>query len=416
ISPDGRYIAYPRVIERRQSIWLRQLATNTNSEIVPGSGRLLGLAFANSGEYLYFARGDPPALYRISLVGGVPVKILDRVEANFSLSADDSQIVFIRKTITRDGQREFSLMISHPDGSDERTLLVRTHPDDLDVPVWSPDGQAIFCSYGNSEGGGRNMSLIEVRVADGAKKDLLPDRFFRIAKIAWLPHKTGLIMAARKKLEDNNQLWLVSYPDLEVKQITEGLPAFLDLSVAGDSDKAVATQATRISDLWVGSSRQPASGKKITQASDELCWTHDGRLVYNSSTVSGNGDLWIMHPDGTEQKQLTANAATNGTPAVTPDNRYIVFRSNRSGPLDLWRMNIDGGNQIQLTTGATADNPTISPDGRWVLYNTTDDKHLWRVPIDGGRPAPLTEYPAYYPAVSPDGRMIACMERSEFKR
>src|SRR5262249_24123057 len=95
ISTDGRYIAYPRVIERRQSIWLRQLATNTNSEIVPGSGRLLGLAFANSGEYLYFAGGDPPALYRISLVGGVPVKILDRVEANFSLSADDSQIVFI---------------------------------------------------------------------------------------------------------------------------------------------------------------------------------------------------------------------------------------------------------------------------------------------------------------------------------
>jgi Tol biopolymer transport system component/DNA-binding winged helix-turn-helix (wHTH) protein len=415
ISPDGRYIAYSRVIEQKQSVWLRQLATKTNMELVPGSGRLFGLAFANNGEYLYFVRGDPPALYRISVVGGVPVKIVDRVEGNFSVSADDAQIVFIRKIITPDGQREHSLVIARADGSDERTLLVRAHPDDLDIPVWSADGQAIFCSYGNSEGGARTMSLIEVRVADGTRRDLLPDRFFRIAKLAWLPHNTGLIMSARKRLEDSNQLWLISYPDLEVKQITEGLPAFLDLSVAADSDKTVASQATRISDLWVASSRQPGSGKKITQAIDELCWTPDGQLVY-ASTASGSRDLWIMRQDGTEQRQLTVNAAMNGAPVVTPDSRYIVFTSNRSGGLHLWRMNSDGTNQIQLTTEATADNPTISPDGKWVLYNTTDDKRLWSVSIDGGTPERLTEYPANYPSVSPDGRMIACMERSEFKR
>jgi len=221
-------------------------------------------------------------------------------------------------------------------------------------------------------------------------------------------------MSARKRLEDNNQLWLVSYPDLQVNQITEGLASFLDLSVAGNSDKAVATQATRISDVWVGSRDEPGNLKKITQAIDELCWTSDGQLVY-VSTASGNRDLWIMHPDGTQQKQLTVNAAMNGTPAVSPDNRYIAFTSNRSGELHLWRMNLDGTNQIQLTTGATADNPTISSDGRWVFYNTTDDRHLWRVSIDGGLPLRLTDYPAYYPAVSPDGRMIACVERNQFK-
>ena len=414
ISPDGRYIAYSRVIEQKQCIWLRQLATNINVELVQGSGRLHGMAFANSGEYLYFVRGDPSALYRISLLGGAPAKIADSALGNLSLSDDDSQIAFVRQTITADGQREFSLVVARTDGSGERSLLVRAHPDVLNVPVWAPGGQAVFCSYGNSEGGGRTMSLVEVRVADGATRELIPDRFFRIAKIAWLPHKTGMIMSARKKLEDNNQLWLVSYPDLEVKQITEELADFLDLSVAGNSDKAVATQATRISDVWVGSSREPGSLKKITQAIDELCWTPDGQLVY-VSTASGNRDLWIMHPDGTQQKQLTVNTAMNGSPAVSPDNRYIAFTSNRSGALHLWRTNIDGTNQIQLTTTATADNPTISPDSKWVLYNTTDDRHLWRVSIDGGPPVRLTDYPAYYPAVSPDGRMIACVERNQFK-
>src|SRR5215471_4289393 len=357
ISPDGRYIAYSRVIEQKQCIWLRQLAPNTNAELVQGSGRLHGMAFANSGEYLYFVRGDPSALYRISLLGGAPAEIADSALGNLSLSDDDSQIAFVRQTITADGQRGFSLVVARTDGSGERSLLVRAHPDVLNVPVWAPGGQAVFCSYGNSEGGGRTMSLVEVRVADGATRELIPDRFFRIAKIAWLPHKTGLIMSARKKLEDNNQLWLVSYPDLEVKQITEELADFLDLSVAGNSDKAVATQATRISDVWVGSRDEPGNLKKITQAIDELCWTSDGRLVY-VSTASGNRDLWIMHPDGTQQKQLTVNTAMNGSPAVSPDNRYIAFTSNRSGALHLWRTNIDGTNQIQLTTTATADNPT----------------------------------------------------------
>lgn len=78
-------------------------------------------------------------------------------------------------------------------------------------------------------------------------------------------------------------------------------------------------------------------------------------------------------------------------------------------------MNIDGSNQVPLTNGAGKDYPAVSHDGKWVLYNTTDDWHLWRVPIDGGEPERLTDYPASYPSVSPDGKMIACMGRNEPK-
>jgi Tol biopolymer transport system component len=120
-----------------------------------------------------------------------------------------------------------------------------------------------------------------------------------------------------------------------------------------------------------------------------------------------------MQPDGTSQKQLTTNAATNGTPAVAPDNRYMVFMSNRSGSFQVWRMDMDGANQIQLTTGVAKNFPAVSPDGKWVLYNTTDDWHVWKVSIDGGEPFMLTEYPAPYPSASPNGKMIACLGRTE---
>src|SRR5262249_20276657 len=67
ISPDGKYVAYSRIIEKNQSIWLKQLATNTNVEIVPATGPnpIYGVAFANSGDSIYFVRGDPTALYRV---------------------------------------------------------------------------------------------------------------------------------------------------------------------------------------------------------------------------------------------------------------------------------------------------------------------------------------------------------------
>jgi Tol biopolymer transport system component len=78
-------------------------------------------------------------------------------------------------------------------------------------------------------------------------------------------------------------------------------------------------------------------------------------------------------------------------------------------------MNLDGSNQIQLTNGPAKDHPAISGDGKWVIYNTTDDWHLWKVSIDGGEPQRLTGHIASWPAVSPDGKLIACLGRDELR-
>ena len=46
-----------------------------------------------------------------------------------------------------------------------------------------------------------------------------------------------------------------------------------------------------------------------------------------------------------------------------------------------------------------------------MFYDTTSDWHLWKVPIDGGEPERVSEQPALCAAVSPDGKMIACVGR-----
>ena len=414
ISPDGKYVAYTQMFKGRYSIWIRQLTTNTNSEIVSPSDDIVGMTFSHTGEYLYYVAGSPSALYRVSLAGDLPTKILERLEGKFSLSPDDSRIAFIRVSTSSNGQQEHALMIANSDGSNESKLLTRQYPDKLDAPVWSPDGESIVCAYGNSAAGSQGVSLVEVKAVNGSTRELSSEKFFNIANLAWLPQKTGLIMTAAKKSEGYRQLWRVSYPSLQFTAITDGLSSFSDLSLSRNGDKVVASESTRAFDLWVGTTREPENLKKVTAIMDKFCWTPDGRLVYSLNTI-GNVDLWVMRPDGQEQKQLTLNSATNDAPTVTPDGRYIVFISNRAGAFQVWRMQTDGNDPVALTNGGGKNFPAISPDGKWVLYNTTDDWQLWRVSLSGGEPTRLSDSYALFPSVSPDGKMIACLGRSDSK-
>lgn len=414
ISPDGKYLAYTRTVEGKQSIWLRQLATNANVEIVKAKDRIFGVAFANSGEYIYFVRGAPTALYRVSLLGDVPIKILDKLEGRFSVSPDDHQIAFIRVLDDAGGHEAYSLMIANSDGTAEHTLLARDYPDKLDTPSWSSAGDSIICTHGNTSNGSQSMSLLEVNLTDGATRELSTERFANITRIAALPHQQGLIMSAVKTLEGYRQLWFVSFPNMEFKEITAGLSSYSDLSVAANANKMVASQITRAFDIWVGETRDVQHIRKVTGATEKFCWTPDQKLVY-SAMANGSADLWLMRADGQEQRQLTVNAATNSAPAVTPDGRSIVFISNRDGAFQIWRMNIDGSNPTRMTAGGSKNFPAIAPDGRWILYNTTDDWRLWKVPIDGGEPIRLTDYYALLPSVSPDGKMIACLGRNGSK-
>ena len=81
-------------------------------------------------------------------------------------------------------------------------------------------------------------------------------------------------------------------------------------------------------------------------------------------------------------------------------------------------MDIDGSNPIQLTYGNGEDHPHCSPDGRWVVYTdiSSDRPTLWRAPIEGGKATRLTEVFSTNPAVSPDGKLIACLYWNEEPR
>jgi Tol biopolymer transport system component len=120
-----------------------------------------------------------------------------------------------------------------------------------------------------------------------------------------------------------------------------------------------------------------------------------------------------MDADGSNPQRLTSNDASSASafPAVSLRGGFIAFTQwERNGQLSIWRMDIDGSNLKQLSQGRLDWHPTISPDGRWVLFtrNESGKISLMKVPSQGGSASQLTDYNSYLSSVSPDGKWIAC--------
>jgi Tol biopolymer transport system component len=54
----------------------------------------------------------------------------------------------------------------------------------------------------------------------------------------------------------------------------------------------------------------------------------------------------------------------------------------------------------------------ITPDGKWVIFSR-EGNGLWRVSVDGGEATQLNNNEVYSPAISPNGKLIACYYRDQ---
>ena len=404
ISRDGKYVAYVNKEAGQESVWVLQLATSTRQQIVPPEKfAYFDLLFTPDGSELYFTRreGASPqrALYRTALLGGIADKLRDDIDSPVTLSPDGTRLGFARRNA--EGKSEF--IIANADGVEEHVLVGHR----LEFPAWSPDGKVIAYSAGNAGPGGNGMRVYEIRLADGSVSEISPQKWDYLGNKSWLPDGSGLILTGRQK-SYANQLWLVAYPSGEARQLSGDLEDFLSARLTADARTVVAEQITHVSDIWSGRLGDMASAKKVgVWGMAGLCRLADGRIVYSSMQSGEANKIFIMNADGSEQKQLTFGDSYDTSPAASPDGPYIVFASDRSGNFEIWRMDLDGRNLLQLTNNRGAPGPSISPDGRWVIYAASGENKLYRIPIEGGEPRPVVSDAMATSAVSPDGKLIA---------
>lgn len=416
ISPDGKFLAYLQSDNGQQSLWTKQIATNSNVQVVPPSNQLImGMAFTPDGSYIYYSvkdRGELTSIYRTAALSNTSTKIVSDAGTKVSFSPDGSQFAFERFDSEKSTS---SLIIANADGSNERVLITLTGHEFISTPsvAWSPDGKTIACSLADDRREHPHR-LGLVNVADGSVIDLAKKEFDGLGTVVWRHDMSSLLFVATDKGGNvNHQIWEISYPSGEIRKITyDTTTDYVDVSITSDSKTLVSVQRRTSSNIQVSPDADIAKALQITKGQDEgdlgISWTPDGRIVYGSQ-ASGASEIWIADSDGSNAKQLTNDGVSKYTPVVSADGKYIVFGLEKNGNT-LWRINIDGSQLVQLTNGTSDGNPRISPDSKWVVYSSYSSgiEALWRVPLTGGEPQVLTDYMATEPDVSPDGKYLSC--------
>jgi Tol biopolymer transport system component/DNA-binding winged helix-turn-helix (wHTH) protein len=422
ISPDGEFLAFVRLEGDQSSVWVKQIATGSDIQILPPSKKgYRSLAFSSDGSYLFFRdEADPGSIHQTTHLGGAIKKVADNAWSDFSVSPDNTQFAFVRRDAARNAHL---LMLSNTADGGERVLAVRQPPHGYRgaAPAWSPDGKKLVVAVASATQA--RPLLTEVDVATGEETELTTPNFREITRILWTPDSKKLIVAARLMTEATSQIWTISTSDGELRRLTNDLEAYFWLSLSGDGKTLVARQQRVTSHLWLlpngdlKQARQLTFGSRTLDGYVGLAWTQDGRILFSSRSGDVT-DLYSMTPDGNDRSQLTTNAGTDNTwPISTHDGRYVLFVSSRTGAREVWRMDSDGGNPKRLTVGnATTESAYAaapSADGREVYFIKVgaQPSAIWKIGIDGERVEQVSKLDKAtaenFLAVSPDGKWIA---------
>ena len=103
-------------------------------------------------------------------------------------------------------------------------------------------------------------------------------------------------------------------------------------------------------------------------------WTRDGRRLIFTSERGGARNLFWQAADNTGSvERLSQSANTQLPTSVSPDGTRVVFEANATSS-DLMMLTLDKDHRVSalVQTPFNESNGEISPDGRWLAYQSND--------------------------------------------
>jgi TolB protein len=98
----------------------------------------------------------------------------------------------------------------------------------------------------------------------------------------------------------------------------------------------------------------------------------DGGRIAFVSDRGGSPQIYVMRRDGSGTKRITFEGTYNTSPNWSPKGDRIVF-SSRRGTNQICIVNPDGTGLAQLTTHGNNEDPSFSPDGRYITFSSDRD-------------------------------------------
>src|SRR6059058_513972 len=382
LSPDGKSLIYVSRASGNWDIYLQRVGGRNPTNLTKGStADDTQPAFSPDGERIVFrSEREGGGIYLMGATGESARRLSD-FGYNPVWSPDGERVLVATESVIQPSTRPTKSQLWTIKVSDGDRRLV-TEGDALQ-PSWSPHGDRI-AYWGRPQGGQGDIWTISadgrnaVRVTSEPSMDWNP---------VWSPDGRYLYFCSDRT--GNMNIWRVPIAEKTGKllgtpeAVTSGAGASTEhISLAQDGRRIAYVAHEEIKNLkkvTFDPSTEKIAGEPVPITRGSLqCFFPDPSpdgdwLAYYS--LGKQEDIFIIHADGTDMRQLTDDVFKDREPRWSPDGKRIAFTSDRSGGSEIWAINRDGSGLQQLTQMAGAHHPVWSPDGTQMVYSIHTPKN-----------------------------------------
>ena len=424
ISPDSRYVL--TVIDNKglQSLWLHNLPTNSDTQVIPPSpASYKNITFSPDGNYVYFIKaGDATNtnfdLYRAPVLGGPPQTIVHAIDSDVAFSPEGDRIAFARKNDPEPG--DYRLITTNLVGADEKTLKSASQVSEAPLFVgWRPRSDEFSYRLFRPENALGGIALLKIGDKKASRFATFDDKVTREFK--WLPEGDGIVTLYSQRGPDyfqRAQVGFVQEGTDQIAPVTRDTNSYASLTLSADGSTIATVQTKTSQNLYI----LPAAGSSAAQVPpllsqgqpvDWFDWSPDGNLIFTDFA-----HLMRIGMDRNTPSQLIGDPNGAIVELAGCGSHYLVFSwafHGSTNATNIWRTNTDGTNPVKLTGGKDDRGPVCSADEKWVYYWDADLQRLVRAPLNGGgksEPIPGGTVPRSIPmsaelSRSSDGKQLA---------
>ena len=408
LTPDGTRVVYRGLLDGQPHLFVR-LLTELDATPLTGVGSNPFDPFISpDGAWVGFV--EPGGLQRVSILGGPPVPIVDALEVRGASWGPDDTIIFgtnagdrgLLRVSMRGGEPE---VLTTPDA--ERGELSHRRPEIL------PGGEAVLFTMNVGRAVDNSVAVLslesgeyEVLVSGGSHPRYVPTGHI-VYSVGGTLRAVGF---------DLDSLTVTTDPVSIVDNVLTGPDRVATFAVAQDGSLVYVRgsgggRVGVVTLAWVDrDGREDSLAAEPDRYSSPRLSPNGTRLAMTVDDDAGGSDIYIYDIARNNFTQFTFTDGGECCPVWTPDGKRVVFLSTRDASGNLYLKNADGTGEVERLTKSD-DNQmphAWSADGDTLVLWNTNDLHTWSSDsAPTSTPLFETEFTENRPSISPDGRWIA---------
>jgi len=412
-SPDGTVIAYTGWDSTGAWLYKRRL-DQEQAEPIPGTEEAYNPFFSPDGQWIGFLVRN--SVRRVAVAGGAPETIWQGEQGNwafFGASWGDDQNI-----VVSDGESLYRIpaaggepqRVAEPDST--RGELALQQPEVL------PGSKAVLVQVirGNNPA---SAQVVALDVSSGTRtlvvNNGMAPRFAATGHVLF--ERTGTLMAigfdpGRREPVGDPVAMMADVMQALLTSNTQYETGASQVAVSANGRLAYATGGMSPERLLRVERLLPSGRIEPLDLPPREYWflreSPDRRWIASHSGSGQQNDIYLHDVTRGVSQKLNAGGFVNQEPTWSPDGKWIAFASDRDTVNgNIYRMPADGGGEPErLAPSSRGQNMSSwSPDGTIAFLEGGD---IWLLP-PGGKPAPFFTSPSFErdATFSPDGKWLA---------